>query len=63
MMKTKQDPGTPAAVAQLRTMIDKFDGKMRMAIRSARAALRRRFPTANEHVYDYGHSLVISDSP
>ena len=31
--------------------------------RSVRAALRKRFPTANELEYDYGHSFVISYSP
>ena len=30
---------------------------------AVRAALRKRFPTANELTYDYGHSFVISYSP
>src|SRR6478609_4198853 len=49
--------------SQLRFLIEKFDDKNQKLIRSVRAALRKRFPTANELVYDYGHSLVISYSP
>ena len=49
--------------AQLRSFIDKFDPKDQKLIRSVRAALRKRFPTANELAYDYNHSIVISYSP
>ena len=37
--------------------------KNRQLIHSVRSALRKRFPTANELVYDYGFSLVIGYSP
>ncbi len=53
--------GTPAA--QLQSLIEKFDPEHQRLIRSVRSALRKRFPTANELVYDYGKSLVISYSP
>ena len=49
--------------AQLRSLIERFDPGDQKLIRSVRSAVRKRFPTANELVYDYGHSLVISYSP
>jgi len=49
--------------SQLRSLIENFDDKNQKLIRSVRSALRKRFPTANELVYDYGSSLVISYSP
>ena len=49
--------------AQLNFLIGKFDARKQRLIRSVRAALRKRFPTANELVYDYGFSLVIAYSP
>lgn len=53
--------GTPGA--QLRSLITKFDPEHQKLIRSVRSALRKRLPTANELVYDYGKSLVIGYSP
>jgi hypothetical protein len=53
--------GTPEA--QLRSLVEKFGPKGQRLIRSVRSALRKRFPTANELVYDYGTSLVIGYSP
>ena len=49
--------------AQLRSLIEKFDPENQRLIRSIRSAVRKRFPTANELVYDYGFSLVIGYSP
>jgi hypothetical protein len=49
--------------AQLRSFIAKFSPKEQKLIRSVRAAMRKRFPTANELAYDYGFSLVIGYSP
>jgi hypothetical protein len=49
--------------AQLRSLIEKREPEHQRLIRSVRSALRKRFPTANELVYDYGKSLVISYSP
>ncbi len=51
------------AAEQLRACIERLDPQLRKTVRSVRAALRKRFPTANELVYDYGTSLVISYSP
>jgi len=49
--------------AQLLSLIEKFDPKDQRLIRSVRSAVRKRLPTANELVYDYGNSLVIGYSP
>src|ERR1700721_1271169 len=44
---------------QLESFIDKFDSKNAALIRSARKALRKRLPTANELVYDNYNFFVI----
>ncbi len=44
---------------QVAGFIRKFDGKMAKAIRSARAAVRKRFPSATELVYDNYNFLVF----
>lgn len=49
--------------SQLRSLIAKFDPEEQKLIRSVRSAVRKRLPTANELVYDYGTSLVIGYSP
>lgn len=48
---------------QLNTFIGKFGPADRRLIRAVRAALRRRFPTANELVYDNYNFFVIGYSP
>src|SRR5262245_16950571 len=62
-MAAKNDGAEATPEAQLRSYIDKLDPKNQKLFRSVRAALRKRFPTANELAYDYSHSLVISYSP
>jgi len=49
--------------AQLRSLIEKLEPDDRRLIRSVRSALRKRLPTANEFVYDYGSFFVITYSP
>src|SRR5689334_16977456 len=49
--------------AQLRACIDKLDPRNQKLFRSVRAAMRKRFPTANELAYDYGDALVIGYAP
>ena len=49
--------------AQLRSFIGRIDPKDQKLFRSVRAALRKRFPTANELAYDYSRSIVIGYSP
>jgi hypothetical protein len=62
-MTVKPDSKEPTPEAQLRAYIDKLDPKNQKLFRSVRAAVRKRFPTANELAYDYGHALVIGYSP
>src|SRR5713226_4674708 len=50
-------PETPAK--QLATFTAKFDPTVAKMIRSARAVLRKQFPTANELVYDNYNFFVI----
>ena len=49
--------------AQLQSVIEKLSPKEQNLFRSVRSAVRKRLPTANELVYDYGFSIVISYSP
>lgn len=48
---------------QLRSFIEKFDPKHRAVIRAVRKALRKRFPTATELVYDNYNFFVIGFGP
>ena len=57
------DSGKPTPEAQLQSFNDRFDLKHQKFIRSIRAAVRKRFPTANELVYDYSSFFVIGYSP
>jgi len=59
----KIDSGKPTAEAQLRSFNERLDPKHQKFNRSVRAALRKRFPTANELAYDYSSFFVISYSP
>ena len=61
MVKTDNDDGTPEATLQ--SSIEKLDPKHQKLFRSLRTALRKRFPTANELAYDYGHAVVIGYAP
>jgi hypothetical protein len=51
---------TPAdAEEQLKSFIEKFDPKNQTLIRAVRKVLRKKFPTANELVYDNYNFFVI----
>lgn len=52
----------PEVENQLEGFITKFDPKMQKFIRSCRAAMRRRLPTAHELVYDNYNFFVIGYS-
>src|SRR5262249_31588493 len=52
-----------SAEKQLQRFIGKFEPKHRAIIRAARKALRKRFPTANELVYDNYNFFVIGFGP
>ena len=62
-MTVKPDSKKLTPEAQLRAYIDKLDPKNQKLFRSVRAAVRKRFPTANELAYDYSHALVIGYAP
>lgn len=62
-MTVKPDSRQLTPQSQLRVYIDKLDPKNQKLFRSVRAAMRKRFPTANELAYDYTHALVIAYSP
>jgi hypothetical protein len=51
------------AATQLAGFIDKFEPAMAKRIRACRSALRKRFPSANELVYDNYNFFVIGFSP
>jgi hypothetical protein len=51
------------AETQLKGFIAKFDPKHQAVIRAARKALRERFPTATELVYDNYNFFVIGYGP
>ena len=62
-MKTPPKPGpTDSAEKQMKEFIAKFDPEIAKLIRSCRAALRKRFPTADELVYDNYNFFVIGFS-
>ena len=58
--KTAREPNPEE---QLKGFIEKFEPQLRAVIRSVRKALRKRFPTANEIVYDNYNFFVIGYSP
>jgi hypothetical protein len=59
-MKKKASDGSAGSPAkQIARFIAKFDPAMAKVIRSCRLALRKRFPTANELVYDNYNFLVF----
>ena len=48
---------------QIKGLIAKFEPKHQGLIRSVRRAVRKRFPTADELIYDYNNAFVIGYSP
>jgi hypothetical protein len=48
---------------QLRSFIEKFEPQHQAVIRAARKALRKRFPTATELIYDNNNFFVIGFGP
>jgi hypothetical protein len=62
-MAVKSDVREPSPEVRLRSFIDRFDAKDQKLFRSIRAAIRKRFPTANELAYDYSSHVVIAYSP
>jgi len=67
--KPRKKPGaaarrsSPSAESQLRGFIAKFEPRHQTLIRAVRKALRKRFPTAFELVYDNYNFFVIGYGP
>ena len=61
-MTARTDSKTPTPESELRSYIDRLGPKDQKLMRSVRAAVRKRFPTAHELAYDYGSHVVISYS-
>ena len=59
----KAEKSTANVEDQIEGFIDKFDPENQTLIRSVRKAFRKRFPTANELVYDNYNFFVIGYSP
>jgi hypothetical protein len=59
----RPDSGKRTPEAQLRSYINRSDPKDQKLFRSVRAAVRKRFPTANELAYDYNSFFVVAYSP
>ena len=59
----KLNPAAADATRQLRVFIEKFEPKDQRLIRTVREAVRKRFPTANELVWDNYNFFVIGYSP
>src|SRR5262245_20324918 len=59
----KQQPEARRAEMQLTAFVKKFGQKDQRLIRAVRSAVRKRFPTANELVWDNYNFLVIGYSP
>jgi len=62
-MTATRDGKEPSPEAQLRSYVGRLDPKNQKLVRSVRAAVRKRFPTANELAYDYNRFFVIGYSP
>ncbi len=59
----KRNTTSPTPEAQLEGFLGRLEPAQQKLMRSLRTAMRKRFPTANELAYDYGHSVLISYSP
>jgi len=62
-MRKKTVDQNPSPAAVLRSCIERFDGQQQKLVRAIRAAVRKRFPTANELAYDYKSHIVLSYAP
>ncbi len=49
--------------AELKGWLARLAPATQARVRAMRTALRKRFPTANELAYDYGHSIVLTYAP
>jgi hypothetical protein len=62
-MAVRSRDANPTPAALLRSYLERFEPAQRKLISAVRTAVRKRLPTANELLYDYGTSVVLSYSP
>ena len=62
-MRKKTADHDPSPAAVLRSYLERFDAKQQKLVRAIRAAVKKRFPTANELAYDYKSHIVLSYAP
>lgn len=62
-MPARRNAGAASAETHLRSFIGKFAPKDQRLIRAVRSAVRKRFPAANELVWDNYNFFVIGYSP
>ncbi|QQR87505.1 MAG: hypothetical protein IPJ76_04575 [Flavobacteriales bacterium] len=53
----------PSPEQRIAVIISRFEAKDQELFQSARKAVRKRFPTVNELIYDYARNFVIGYSP
>lgn len=56
-------PDPASAEERIAKLISRFEEKDQKLFQAARKAVRKRFPTANELVYDYARNFVTGYSP
>lgn len=62
-MPTKSETKSVAPETQLQAFLARYDARTQGLVKSLRAALRKRFPTAHELAYDYDTQVVIAYGP
>lgn len=62
-MTAKLQVAMPKPEAVLESFVGRLEPKSQKLFRSVRAAVRKRFPTANELAYDYGSQFLIAYAP
>lgn len=62
-MATRSDNPSMTPEEQLRSFLAQYGTATQKLVKTLRAALRKRFPTAHELAYDYGSQVVIAYGP
>lgn len=63
MKESAKESSSPSAAKQVAGFIAKFDPAVAKTTRACRAEIRKRYPAANELVYDNYNALAIAYSP
>jgi hypothetical protein len=59
----KLAPKSPTPEQQIKGFIARFEPRQQALIRALRKSMRKRFPSANELIYDYSLYFVVGYSP